>query len=151
MVIIMRNTKYEKIAKRHPVTETRLENALISFLAGGFIGFLAEALIEIFMHFFSMARVDASVLMIVIFIFFASFFTALGFFDRMVQVFKCGLLIPITGFAHSLTSSAIDYRGEGLIYGIGSNLFKLAGSVIVYGIVSSSLLGMIRFLLGGIS
>ena len=55
----------------------------------------------------------------------------------MVNKFRCGLLIPITGFAHSMTSSSLDYKNEGLIYGIGSNMFKLAGNVIVYGIVSA--------------
>ena len=73
-----------------------------------------------------------------------------GFFDKLVTMFKCGLLIPITGFAHSMTSSALDYKEEGLIYGIGSNMFKLAGSVIIYGVVSAWIFGMIRFLIGGV-
>lgn len=84
-----------------------------------------------------MARNDAATIMIVTFIFLASLFTALGFFDKLVTKFRCGLLIPITGFAHSMTSSALDYKKEGPIYGIGSNMFKLAGSVIIYGIVSA--------------
>ena len=58
--------------------------------------------------------------------------------------------IPITGFAHSMTSAALDYRKEGLIYGIGSNIFKLAGSVILYGVVSAWLFGMIRYFIGGV-
>ena len=88
--------------------------------------------------------------MLVTLIFLASLFTALGFFDKLVNKFKCGLLIPITGFAHSMTSSALDYKEEGLIYGIGSNMFKLAGSVIIYGVVSAWLFGMIRYLIGGV-
>ena len=87
--------------------------------------------------------------MITIFIFIASLSTALGFFDTLVTKFKCGLLIPITGFAHAMTSSSLDYKNEGPIYGIGSNMFKLAGSVIIYGIVSAWLFGTIRYLLGG--
>ena len=55
--------------------------------------------------------------MIVTLIFFASLFTALGFFDKLVSKAKCGLIIPITGFAHSMTSAAIDYKKEGPIYG----------------------------------
>ena len=83
------------------------------------------------------------------FIVFASLCTALGFFDKWVTKFKCGLLIPITGFAHSLTSAAIEYKNEGLILGIGSNIFKLAGSVILYGIVSVYIFGLLRvFILG---
>ena len=86
--------------------------------------------------------------MIVFFIFFASLFTALGFFDQWVAKFKCGLIIPITGFAHSMTSSSLDYRTEGPIYGIGSNMFKLAGSVILYGVLSAWFFGTIRYLIG---
>lgn len=94
---------------------------------------------------------DASVFMIVTLIFVASLFTALGFFDKMVNFARCGLIIPITGFAHSMTSAGLEYKKEGLIYGIGSNIFKLAGSVILYGVVSAWFFGMIRyFLFGGV-
>ena len=129
--------------------ENRVKNAFIAFISGGIIGFLGEAIIEILINTFELTRINASTIMIVIFIFLASLSTALGFFDKLVQIFKCGLLIPITGFSHSLTSSALDHKSEGLIYGIGSNMFKLAGSVIVYGIVSAWFFGMIRFLIGG--
>lgn len=61
-----------------------------------------------------------------------------------------GAIIPITGFAHSMQSATLDYKNEGLIYGFGSNMFKLAGSVILYGVVSAYLFGLIRYLLGGI-
>ena len=77
----------------------------------------------------------------------ASLLTGIGIFDKLVTIFRCGLLIPITGFAHSMTSCALDYRNEGPIYGIGSNMFKLAGSVIVYGIVSAWFFGTIRYLI----
>ena len=150
MVIKMKNTKYDKIADNHKASEKRFKNAVVAFLMGGFIGFLGEVLIEVYCYYLNMSRIDSSSLMIVTFIFVASLCTALGFFDKLVNKFKCGLLIPITGFAHSMTSSALDYKDEGLIYGIGSNMFKLAGSVIVYGVVSAWIFGMIRFLIGGV-
>ena len=80
----------------------------------------------------------------------ASFLTAIGVFDVCVSKLKSALIIPITGFAHSMTSAALDYKNEGPIYGIGSNIFKLAGSVILYGVVSAWFFGMIRYLIGGI-
>ena len=67
----------------------------------------------------------------------------------MVTFCKCGLIIPITGFAHSMTSAFMDYRKEGFIYGVGSNAFKLAGTVILYGVLSASLFGLIRYFIGG--
>ena len=144
----MKNTKYDKIADLHKPNEDRINNAIIAFFSGGFIGLLGELLIEIFEG-FGVDRVTSGTYMIVLFIFLASLFTALGFFDKLVNIFKCGLLIPITGFAHSMTSSSLDYKREGPIYGIGSNMFKLAGSVILYGIVSSCFFGIIRYFIGG--
>ena len=144
----MKNSRYDKIADQHKAEETRWRNALLAFLVGGFVGLLGEAIIEILCMCFHMSRSDASTFMIMIMIFIASLCTALGFFDKLVTKFKCGLLIPITGFAHSMTSAALDYKNEGPIYGLGANMFKLAGSVILYGVVSAWFFGMIRYLIG---
>ena len=76
-------------------------------------------------------------------------FTALGFFDKLVNFARCGLIIPITGFAHSMTSSAMEYRKEGLVTGIGMNIFKLSGTVILYGVVSAYIFGIIRYVIFG--
>ena len=62
---------------------------------------------------------------------------------------KAALIIPITGFAHSMTSAALEYKHEGLVLGIGSNVFKLAGTVILYGVVSVYIFGLIRLLVMG--
>ena len=145
----MKNTKYDKIADLHKVKENKLLNSFIAFFSGGLIGLIGELIIEIFCS-YGVDRSTSSTYMIVIFIFLASLCTALGFFDKLVNIFRCGLLIPITGFAHSMTSSSLDARSEGLIYGIGSNMFKLAGSVILYGIVSAFIFGLIRYLIGGV-
>lgn len=147
MVRKMKNSKYDKVADLHKALETRGRNALLAFLVGGFVGLLGEAIIEILCMGFHMSRSDASTYMIMSMILVASLCTALGFFDKWVTKFKCGLLIPITGFAHSMTSAALDYKNEGPIYGIGSNIFKLAGSVILYGVVSAWFFGMIRYLI----
>ena len=143
----MRNTKYDKIADHHKAKENRLGNFLAAFLSGGVVGALGEGTIEILCFFFSLSRSDASVFMITLFIFLACLLTAFGYFDKMVHFCRCGLIIPITGFAHSMMSSTLDYKEEGLIYGIGSNMFKLAGSVILYGVVSAWFFGLIRYVL----
>ena len=69
--------------------------------------------------------------------------------DLLTTKLRCALLIPITGFANSLTSAAIEHRKEGLVLGIGANIFKLAGTVILYGIVSTYVFGIIRLIVGG--
>ena len=151
MVIRMKNVKYDRTADLYKADEHRIRNFFLAFLIGGLVGFLGELIIEILINEFHISRSDASTFMIMFFILFASLCTALGFFDKWVTKFKCGLLIPITGFAHSMTSAAMDYKNEGPIYGIGSNVFKLAGSVILYGVVSAWIFGMIRYLIGVIS
>ena len=87
--------------------------------------------------------------MMVTLIFVSSLLTAFGFFDNLVSKAEAGLIVPITGFSHSTTSSAMEYRKEGLVYGIGANIFKLSGSVILYGTVSACIFGLIRYIIFG--
>lgn len=145
----MKNERYERIVNQNKAVEERGKNALIAFLVGGLVGALGEIIIEVICYYFKLSRNDSATIMIVIMIFVASLCTALGFFDKLVTKFKCGLLIPITGFAHSMTSATLDYKKEGPISGFGSNMFKLAGSVILYGVVSAWFFGMIRYFIGG--
>ncbi len=145
----MDKKKYQKIVDKHKATESRGLNLLIAFVVGGIVGALGQFLIEFYSYYLNISTKDASVFMIVTLIFFATLFTALGFFDKWVAFAKCGLIIPITGFAHSMASAGIEYKKDGPIYGLGSNLFKLSGSVILYGIVSAWAFGLIRYLLLG--
>ena len=145
----MDKKKYQKIVDKHKATESRGLNLLIAFVVGGIVGALGQFLIEFYSYYLNISTKDASVFMIVTLIFFATLFTALGFFDKCVTFAKCGLIIPITGFAHSMASAGIEYKKDGPIYGLGSNLFKLSGSVILYGIVSAWAFGLIRYLLLG--
>ena len=147
----MEKNDYKKIVSKYKAKENRVKNGIVAFVVGGLIGCVAEFLIQVYSYFLDISTQDASVFMIVTLIFVASLFTALGFFDKMVNFARCGLIIPITGFAHSMISAGLEYKKEGLIYGIGSNIFKLAGSVILYVVVSAWFFGMIRyFLFGGV-
>ena len=149
MVKKMKNKKYEEITEKHKPNEHRGNKCLVAFLIGGLIGGLGEILIELYIMWFHISQSQASTYMIITLIFLACLCTALGFFDKWVTFARCGLLIPITGFAHSMQSASLEYKTEGLVYGIGSNAFKLAGTVIVYGVVSAWSFGMIRLLIGG--
>lgn len=141
---------YLSIVNKHTPKEDRLKNAIMVFIAGGIFGVLAELLLRGYMIWFSLPRKEAGVVVTLTLVVVSSFLTAIGVFDRCVSVLKSALIIPITGFAHSMTSAALEYRKEGLILGIGANIFKLAGSVILYGIVSVYIFGLIRlFVIGG--
>ena len=149
MVNNMKEKKYQKIVERHKPTEQRSKNSLIAFLIGGLVGAIGEGLIQIYCSIWHISRTVSSVYMIITLIFIAALATAIGFFDKWVNFARCGLLIPITGFSHSMMSAALEYKREGPIFGIGSNTFKLAGSVIVYGVVSAWTFGLIRLIIGG--
>ena len=145
----MKETKYNEIVKKYSPKENIVANAAVAFLVGGVMGLLGEGLIELYQYVFDVPFKDASVYMIITLIFFGCLFTCLGWFDKVVNFAKCGLIVPITGFAHSMQSAALEYRGEGFVTGIGANMFKLGGSVIVYGVVSAYTFGLIRLIIGG--
>ncbi len=127
---------YQELVDSVTPKENKWKN-MIAFFSGGVMGLLSELLVNVF---------DVNV-MLIIWIVIASILTGMGVFDDFVDKFKMGVIIPITGFSHSITSSSIDYKSEGFITGIGSNYMKLAGSVILYGIVSATIFATIRGLL----
>lgn len=146
----MTNEEYQKFIEKHTPKPPVLQNAIMTFIVGGLIGTASEVLLQIYQVLLNLPRKESGVLVILTLIVLASILTALGVFDILVTKFKSALIIPITGFAHSMTSAALEYKTEGLVLGIGANIFKLAGTVILYGVVSVYIFGLIRlFLIGG--
>ena len=145
----MEKKKYEQLVNKHTPKENIIVNAIIAFIIGGLMGIIGQGLIDIYSSIFSISTKDASVFMIVTLIFVGCLLTCLGVFDKMVQFAKCGLIIPITGFAHAMMSATLEYKKEGMITGIGANMFKLAGSVIIFGVVSAYVFGLVRLLIFG--
>lgn len=140
---------YLELVNKHTPKEDILKNALITFFAGGLMGLFSELLLRGYIQWFSLPRKEAGIIVILTLIVISSVLTAIGIFDKCVAILKSALIIPITGFAHSMTSAAIEYRKEGMVLGIGANIFKLAGTVILYGIVSVYVFGIIRLIIIG--
>ena len=140
---------YQKFIKKYTPKPKKFQNAIIAFLVGGGLGAISELLLELYQLWFHLPRKESGVLTLLTLIIAASVLTAFGIFDIWVTKVKSALIIPITGFAHSITSAALDYRTEGLILGIGANIFKLAGTVILYGVVAVYLFGILRLLIIG--
>ena len=145
----MDKTKYKDLVSKYSPKENRLNNSIIAFITGGSIGVLGQLLLELYSYLLDITTKQASVFMIITLIFFSCLFTSLGFFDKMVNFAKCGLIIPITGFAHSMMSSTLEYKKEGLVTGMGTNMFKLSGTVIMCGVVSAYIFGLFRYLIIG--
>lgn len=145
----MDKKSYAKLVKDLTPKEPKLKNAIVSFVVGGLLGVLCELIATFIVNAFAIAKTDAYIWTSLFIILVTTILTALGKFDNLVTKIKCGLIIPTTGFAHSITSSALDYKRDGLITGLGSNFFKLAGSVILYGILSAFLFVSIEVLIYG--
>ena len=143
----MNRIDYIKLVDKYSPRERNLKNLLYAFISGGVIGIIGTIIYQILLNY--MSEMNASSWTLLIIIFMASISTGLGYFDKLVEKFKCGLIIPITGFAHSMTSASLDSKKDGLISGIGSSIFKLAGSVILYGVVSSFILVIVRVIING--
>jgi len=145
----MEKNKYKGIVSKHTPKENVLYNSLIAFFIGGLMGVIGQGLIDIYCYLLDISTSEASILMIVTLIFLGCLLTCLGFFDKWVNFAKCGLIVPITGFAHAMMSAALEYRKEGLVTGIGASMFKLAGSVIIFGVVSAYIFGLLRLVIMG--
>ena len=146
----MSKEEYSELVKKYAPQYNKVRSILLAFVVGGFIGMIGQGLIDFYSKVCGATIKDAGTYMIVTLIFLSSLFTALGFFDDIVSKVKCGIIVPITGFAHAMTSAALEYRKEGFIMGLGSNIFKITGSVILYGVVAAYVFGLIRiFIMGG--
>ena len=142
----MEKKEYKKIVDKYTPNEPRLKNAIVAFFVGGLMGILGNFLVDFYSYNFNLSSKDASVFMIITLVFLGCFLTCLGFFDKFVNFAKCGLIVPITGFAHSMMSAALEYRKEGIVTGLGANMLKLAGSVIIFGVVSAYIFGLLRII-----
>lgn len=144
----MEKNKYKNIVDKHSPKEEILYNAIVAFITGGIMGIIGQGLIDFYSSMLSISSKEATIFMLITLIFISCLFTSLGFFDKWVNFAKCGLIIPITGFAHATMSAALEYRKEGLVTGIGANMLKLSGAVIIFGVVSAWTFSLIRTIIG---
>ncbi len=145
----MEKNKYKDLVAKHTPKENRLYNGMLAFIIGGIMGVIGQFLVELYSTYLDIPSKEAGTFMIITLIFIGCLLTCFVFFDKWVNFAKAGLIVPITGFAHSMMSAALDYRKEGFVTGIGANMLKLAGSVIIFGVVSAYVFGLIRILLFG--
>lgn len=145
----MDKNRYKEIVDKNTPKPNWVLNAFVSFMVGGALGSLSELLLRCYVMWFNLPRKESGILVILTLIAIASTLTAFGVFDVLVAKVQAALIIPITGFAHSMTSAALEYKNEGLVLGIGANIFKLAGTVILYGVVAVYFFGILRLLVMG--
>lgn len=143
----METSKYNQIAESLKPKKTVLKHCIYAFVYGGAIGAIGQFFLELYMNIFEINQQEATPMVIITIVLIAAILTGLGIYDRLGKKAGAGTFIPITGFANSMTSSALEAKSEGLVTGIGANMFKLGGTVITFGIVASFVLGGIRYVI----
>lgn len=123
-----------------------LKNIILAFFFGGLISVIGQLLLVMYI-FFGVPQEQAGNPTVSTIILIAALLTGFGVFDDIARVAGAGIAIPVTGFANSVTSMAIEFRREGLVLGTGAKMFGLAGSVIVFGVVTAFIIGIISALL----
>jgi len=123
-----------------------IKNMLYAFFFGGGICLLGQLILNIFIK-LGVPEDQAGNPTVATVIFIATILTGLGVFDNIARVAGAGTAVPVTGFANSVASMAIEFRREGLVLGTGSKMFALAGSIIVFGVVTAFVIGLISALI----
>ena len=145
--MIVNDSNIKNKIKTNSKDKYKIKRAFLAFVFGGLIGLLGQIIYIILNALFEVSEKNSTLLVSAFFIIIAFLLTCLGVFDKLTTICYCGIIIPITGFANSITASALEGKSEGMIFGIGSKLFSLIGSVCTYGIVSSIFLGLIYFVI----
>lgn len=138
---------YRKFAQAHAPRSPIGKNCLNAFLIGGLICAIGQGFNDIYHLVFDFSKEDSGLLSSVSLVFISVVLTAFGVFDEIAKVAGAGTLVPITGFANAVVSPAIDSKSEGLVLGVGSKIFTVAGPVLLYGILSGAIYGVIYFII----
>ena len=137
--------EYGKMVKESAPPSPIVKNCIWAFSVGGAICAFGQLLL----HWFESMPIkldDAKTLVSVTLIFITAVLTGLGIFDKIAKHAGAGTVVPITGFANAVVSPAIEYKAEGFVLGVGAKMFTIAGPVIVYGVVSSVIYGIIYWI-----
>lgn len=139
-----RNRKYNEYLEQKIPKTNEFGSLFNSFWVGGVICCLGQGINDLLLYFFpTLAEATAWGYTLIILIFLGSFLTGLGVYDRIGKFAGGGSIVPITGFSNSITSPALDFKSEGIIFGMCVKMFSIAGPVIVIGFAASAVVGLL--------
>ena len=140
--------EYKAFAQVREPSRSIFSNCIKAFLVGGAICTFGQLIQNLYMTYLKMSETQAGNPTVATLILISVILTSLGVYDKLAQWAGAGSAVPVTGFANSMCSAALEYRSEGLVLGVGGNMFKLAGSVIVFGTVAAFFVGIAHLILG---
>lgn len=139
------NKEYNKLSKKKSPPSTKIKDFIWAYCVGGFICVIGQLLMELYKSLEWDEKVVKMAVPVTL-IFIAALLTGLKLFDKIAKHAGAGTLVPITGFANAVVSPAIEFKREGFVLGVGANMFKIAGPVIVYGVSASVIYGVIYWI-----
>ncbi|CAH2713455.1 hypothetical protein BACCIP111895_00591 [Neobacillus rhizosphaerae] len=145
MTLQQRN--YQQLQQKHEIKRPIVKNCLKAFLVGGIICVIGQAVTYFYIYFFNFTEQSAGNPTVATMVFLSMIFTGIGVYDRIGQFGGAGSAVPVTGFGNAVISAAIEHRTEGFVLGVGGNMFKLAGSVILFGVFSAFVVALVKTLL----
>ncbi|MGM7722371.1 stage V sporulation protein AC [Metabacillus sp. Hm71] len=145
--------EYQSFQKEREVKRPIVRNCIKAFFVGGAICLVGQAIQTFFIYNFDFTEQTAGNPTVAVMIFLSMLLTGFGVYDRLAQFGGAGSAVPVTGFGNAVISAAIEHRTEGYVLGVGGNMFKLAGSVIMFGVFSAFVIATIKTIwigLGGL-
>ena len=139
--------KYDQLEQKHETKRPVLKNCLKAFWVGGVICVIGQAITYFYIYFFDFTEQTAGNPTVATMIFISMLLTGFGVYDHIGQYAGAGSAVPVTGFGNAVISAAIEHRTEGFVLGVGGNMFKLAGSVILFGVFSAFVVALVKTLL----
>jgi len=139
--------QYDQLQKKHELKRPVLKNCIRAFFIGGIICLIGQAVTYFYIYFFNFTEQTAGNPTVATMVFLAMILTGFGVYDRIGQFGGAGSAVPVTGFGNAVISSAIEHRTEGYVLGVGGNMFKLAGSVILFGVFSAFIVALVKTVL----
>ncbi|GLC87725.1 stage V sporulation protein AC [Lysinibacillus piscis] len=143
----MEKEQYQKLEQYVTPKPPYLKNVAKAFVVGGLICLIGQAVSLFYMVFFNFTEATVGNPTVATMVFFSMILTGIGLYKRIGQFAGAGSAVPVTGFGNAVISAAIEHRSEGFVLGVGSNLFKLAGSVVLFGVVSAFFVALIKYIL----
>lgn len=137
--------EYQKFVKKKLPSPPILKNCIMAFFVGGFICVIGQLVLNFFIS-RGLSLKEAGAHTSVVMVFLGAFLTGLGVYDRIGKIAGAGSIVPITGFANSIVSPAMEFKREGYVFGLAAKMFVVAGPVLVYGTVVSALVGLIYYI-----
>ncbi|MGE7602062.1 stage V sporulation protein AC [Peribacillus sp. NPDC097675] len=139
--------EYQQLQEKHEIKRPVFTNCLKAFFVGGIFCAVGQAISYFYIYFFNFTEQTVGSPTTATMVFLALLMTGFGFYDRIGQFAGAGSAVPVTGFGNAVISAAIEHRTEGFVLGVGANMFKLAGSVILFGVFSAFVVALIKTIL----